>query len=1491
MGDLFMRNVDRRSSSNSSASTLALAALVLACATGAGCKERDPIFRVQDGALPKQFFVGQDLVDPSDDPEFFWRNYVVDGSVSQSLVGIGSWSHVDRVRWEVTEDLLIARKAYQIADGQDDKGIPQHDPLGARRGEPAPPKAANGTMVAAYAIKRHFDVRRSYNAQTGEETNVIEENDTDRPWHQREYMRVDWSKNLVGSENPMWNDMFTGKVFGQFEVLPVSYAVTDPNSDDAVRFEYAAGYLDVTNRFLLTPAASDSPFVDAPGKVPTCIVVGIFTGSSTYDCNPQEAIVRSSFLKIDPAHDFEPLENTRATMDVVGNPGGIGDSRAVGVVGAGRQAWDPQYGYTDESYRRFAYIHNVWKESHQPVACASNDDLDRDGTADECARDVTLYEGSSGAQCDVHVGRCTIPVRDRDVKTIGYFINKEAPGELQDPLGPDGEPVGRGAFEEVLAAWDQLMRIAVATAREVECRRTGDGDRASCHAEFFDSTADPATKEVLAYGGWLVERPKDPTPVLTMCHNPVRSYDLREPCGEEGHEARVGDLRHHFIFYWPYDSRAPWGGIANWNADPLTGEIIGAAAQIMGRSATMAAAHQRDLIQLALGDTTIEDLVHGSQEQRFSKRLVEGRAPTKPALTVAEMKKRVDDLDLAHLAQTLPGYAARGLTRSERLLTTLRDKGKETADPRRASTALLEWDALASTLRGTKYEAELVDAHWLVGALALAPHTNVDDAVLDAVSPLRGLDPGRRRALRESVTANLHARGVCFLDDEAPADASLYLSSLAGWFGKKYGDLDREERGRRIYDDLWKEAVKGIALHEIGHTLGLLHQFASSWDAPNYLPQYWQLRSNDGASAASCEGRPRGGDRDSCMGPRYLDPETRDEEGLADEPRPGILYFASTSTMEYQAERGGETVGLGLYDQHAVKALYGRVLETFDDGVIPPERQHDFRFKNWSQLVDRELVIEKNALTTVHYTELARRMKVFDPERDCRPATDEERRAAGWRVVHGKVCSPPPKDHFAWRDFQSGPIIEGLDDFHAPYWHVIDRRGVDRVRWPYRWGVSHNSYLHTNGSDAGADAYEVAVNTATRFEQTYPWTHFRRKNREYDYRMIPSAVASRYFDRMRSYHWQVATSLARNTDEAALSSDDELRPMAMAQAAIFDMLAKAVLMPEPGTYYSASDSHEVAARQPVDSLRLIHDVGRPRSSGLAIPAFSLDIGDGRFVAEEFNDALGGSWDYLSFINHAGFSIEKGLALMALVDGRPSLTTISRDNYLDGRSTKVNFRNDLPHATDRLIGGILAEDWESVAPSVTTKAGGALPELIDLKARTSPPSRRSDALVVFPNIGYKHQLATVMFSALFSRLNTDMSLMNKLRVWIDGQVGEVDLPDDEKVKFTDPASGYTYVARRYGAESIDGKSVDRGIASRMLLYANALVAAAYEVERDAEGEVERDAFGRPTLVKSADGQPTSRDPALAGKLAQYVGLVDAVREIGQKLGFGPLGAAR
>jgi len=205
----------------------------------------------------------------------------------------------------------------------------------------------------------------------------------------------------------------------------------------------------------------------------------------------------------------------------------------------------------------------------------------------------------------------------------------------------------------------------------------------------------------------------------------------------------------------------------------------------------------------------------------------------------------------------------------------------------------------------------------------------------------------------------------------------------------------------------------------------------------------------------------------------------------------------------------------------------------------------------------------------------------------------------------------------------------------------------------------------------------------------------------------------------------------------------------------------------------------------------------------------------------------------------------------------------------------------------LIGGVLAEDWTAVAMWVPNADKTPAPQLFDLTTVATAPARPDGARVLFPNVGYKQQLGMLIFANLYSRYGTDMQLTNKLRVWIDGSNEQVNVPDTQQSRFYDPASGYTYIARKYGGDMLDGKVVDRGIASRMLGRANELLSQAYEVVED-DGKPVLDAHGLPTLVLDGDGQPSVKDSAALGELTKYVGLLDAARQIGHQLGYGPLG---
>ena len=72
---------------------------------------------------------------------------------------------------------------------------------------------------------------RNYNDATGEQSNVTE-NTSDRPWYEREYIRVDWSHNLLAN----FDFIAGGEGGGGVSAQGASYAVTDPLSEDAPVF-------------------------------------------------------------------------------------------------------------------------------------------------------------------------------------------------------------------------------------------------------------------------------------------------------------------------------------------------------------------------------------------------------------------------------------------------------------------------------------------------------------------------------------------------------------------------------------------------------------------------------------------------------------------------------------------------------------------------------------------------------------------------------------------------------------------------------------------------------------------------------------------------------------------------------------------------------------------------------------------------------------------------------------------------------------------------------------------------------------------------------------------------------------------------------------------------------------------------------------------------------------------------------------------------------
>ncbi|HEY0840998.1 MAG TPA: hypothetical protein VGD74_12485, partial [Vulgatibacter sp.] len=624
-----------------------------------GCaEERDPINRVQPNALEKAFFVGEDLDDPSDDPEFYSQATLVDVGygAGQGDLFTSSTQQLARMKWTIQEDLLIGRITYERIQGSDGKGS------GKGRG------ANEGVIAAMFRIQKHFDIRRAYNPTTGEELNVIDEN-TDRPWNERRYMRVDWSKNLNTDSYDFGTLSLLG-ILGSIQYEPLSFYVNDPHHRDAPRFAMDQGYFDVTVKVFAKPRVVDLRKFDWDiDAIPACALDADFQGGSgpSTNCNPVELTIRHAFRKVTD-NDYEPLE-----MDGY-------DFQAFGAFLSERTGYARNYGMTDDRLHRFVNRYNVWKRSHHysdpvrmkgPVECYTpattpigadpNRDEDGDGTADECAA------VGRGSQCDTFNQKCTLPYRDREIRPQPLYFTSGSNLEYFD------------SSDRSTREWDTALRMAIMSARYVECTSTwkaGDPDCMEKYPVYFgqqdendDAIALSAEVDACLRGkAWpgYAGRCSDLADelgesrgyskgviaiakmerILVLCHSPVQADDpaecggprlpaelTAEACAEAETKgdratlsrcdraltARIGDLRFHQVnVIKAPQTPSPWGIMADTH-DPLTGEKVAASINVWSHFNDLISQELVDMARYAAKELTTEEVTEGTFVRDWSR--------------------------------------------------------------------------------------------------------------------------------------------------------------------------------------------------------------------------------------------------------------------------------------------------------------------------------------------------------------------------------------------------------------------------------------------------------------------------------------------------------------------------------------------------------------------------------------------------------------------------------------------------------------------------------------------------------------------------------------------------------------------------------------------------------------------------------------------------------------------------------------------------------
>jgi len=280
-----------------------------------------------------------------------------------------------------------------------------------------------GEPVAIFEIISHFDVIRKYNAQTGEQSNVIVEDEDDNYWYEREYIRVNWGANKLTDL------MFMSGT----SASSVDYYVQEYEEDNPDAFELTDTSLNFVSKMFLEPDSPDS-----------CSIYMV----APSDCVGVVAKVRHSFRKVDPNNDYVPLY--------------YGPDKWMGKFGF---FLTERYGYNEDHgllySNRVSYIQrwNIWDNSRnvEPL-------VDDEGNQVACMADMDcegLHEGQVHCWLDAgwfSGGHCVtwdpLPLHEREPRPIKYWISSNWPEELKASNYETAEQ-WNVAFKESVA-WGQF---------------------------------------------------------------------------------------------------------------------------------------------------------------------------------------------------------------------------------------------------------------------------------------------------------------------------------------------------------------------------------------------------------------------------------------------------------------------------------------------------------------------------------------------------------------------------------------------------------------------------------------------------------------------------------------------------------------------------------------------------------------------------------------------------------------------------------------------------------------------------------------------------------------------------------------------------------------------------------------------------------------------------------------------------------------------------
>ena len=1311
---------------------VALAAFVGACAQDVG-----DIDRTQPNKLEKSWFEG----------EWYMLHTVVDVNATAVASFVGSQDDLERVVWDIREGELIARRVHEDIIGLDTADLGVEGQLGE----------FSGSAAAIFPITGHFDVQRQYSSSTLEETNVISENMSDREWYERDYFRVNWTRQ----QSPLmyWdslirmNYMSTVAIESQDSGDDVTFFVEENEDGEVV-------YMDIVRTFLVEPDFWE------------CLTEYGFPLWG-YDCGPEEIAVRTSLMKV--TTPIEDQHIARQYTDFEMND--FGFFRTNGCY------YDARRGCADSSRTAVANIHDIWRNER---------------TADGTPR----------------------PYAERDVDPMAYYLSPVYPWDLIDEAFEIGEQYNR-AFQRAAAA-----------AQGVELTED--------YPRMFYTCLNPGTTD-----------PNVPQDILDQVYNESDRALLEQAyavsaegyangeCERVGETKNIGDMRYH-MFNWVNEPNAPWFGYGPSAADPLTGQILSGVANFNGGYLNKYAQRVLDYVNVIEGDLTMDEIGFGEPMREYFEDLRERNQDTLYfGANLTPGNKSPDELYDYGVAQALERRAElnEDIATAERLLES---DALHRVLQRPMGDLMIRSEAQVDPMRrlyGTRLEQEVtpyemtraVDQINMLTGGDYASIEELPDYWRERTSPVRFGTVRAINELRQEIQQDRMSQNIMMaqpFDEQIigfAEDIYRYKEQLVA-----RGDLDEWQ----IEEELWREirgrVYTGVQSHEIGHTVGLRHNFGATTDAMNYFPQYWALRLQtfnedctgagyrtfDSLGFAAETPSPElcaGGESSAERAVRDAEVMGRLRAGyLEDGTYVGsINHYEYSSVMDYHGEVNGRQGGLGMYDYAAVAYGYGEALEVFNDAPYKLEITAAYDGGSFQDVTfDRsgERVSDMTDIDTYNIT--GRNSEGDQPGDNVRDNP--------WDVWH--YSSLP----IMFYDEAANGVSTGASNA-LWYWDNYDHSNVgamapmydrtlvrrDQVGEgdlvvPYYFCSDYYNEGHPRCRifDSGADSNEIVSRMIDDYDTYYPVSYFRRERPGFGFdiwSMITREVYRTFAPPLDHFQWWLLFLSDDNLDLAwAYGDQGGYNGIIAAQNAI-NFVGGVMTRPSVGTYVLDDVTGQYIHYN--TEMGQVPGISEERYAN-RLGLMDVSVADGaRYPRTQYRGDLtsdDGENPYYYFLQTEVMTSLWGklAATIAFTDGEIEL--IGTDSTSDNSGFYFSAFDIFPTDVGRFLAGILAEDIGRIGYCVGEDANGEQTvnpiEIFD--------EGQCDGIVMNPypeDFGrrdYNTKRTLALFTAAKLQETLEFDWLEQTGIYIWGNGDQPAILDDENYAwetFTDER-GLTYAAR-------------------------------------------------------------------------------------------------